>query len=62
MKTMTINRERAINGGKTYYYSCPWKDYTSTSYWKTYAHAIKHAYKKGYFALPFALIRTGLGL
>ena len=60
MKTMKIEETRDINGGKTY--KCPWGDYSSTSYWKTYAHALKCALKHGYFSAPIALIKAGLGI
>ena len=56
MTTITnIEMTRDINGGAKVY-MCPWKDYKSTNYWKAYGHAIVHAYRKGYFDLPFYLI------
>ena len=55
-----INNENMnIYGGRTYY--CPWRDYRSSSYWKTYAHAIKCAYKHGYFTIPFEIFKRAFG-
>ena len=55
-----INIIRSSNGGATVYV-CPWNDYRSTSFAKTWAHAIVHAAKKGWFSLPFQMIKTALG-
>ena len=56
---INIESTRDFNGGATVYL-CPWRDYRSTSFWKTYGHAIVHAYRKGYFDLPLALISLAL--
>ena len=63
MKNITKNIEviRSTNGGATVY-MCPWNDYRSTSFAKTWAHAVVHAAKKGYFNLPIWMIKTALGL
>ena len=63
MKNITKNIEviRSTNGGATIY-MCPWNDYRSTSFAKTWAHAVVHAAKKGYFNLPIWMIKTALGL
>lgn len=58
---MTETATRTANGGTKRYY-CPWNDYSSTSYWKTYGHAIVCAYKHGFFSVPIALIKAGLRL
>lgn len=62
MKNITMNTKenRTVNGGATIY-GCPMGDYYSTSFWKTYGHAIGHAAKKGIFDLPFWMIKTALG-
>ena len=54
------NDGKRIYGGRTYY--CPWSDYRSSSYWKTYAHAIKCAYRRGVFNVPIWMIKLGLRL
>ena len=63
MKNITKNIEviRSTNGGATVYV-CPWNDYRSTSFAKTYAHAVVHAAKKGYFNLPISMILKAFGL
>ena len=61
MKNMNIEAARNINGGAKRYY-CPWNDYSNTSYWKTYAHAIACAYRRGFFDIPIWMIKTGIGL
>ena len=62
MKNITKSIEviRSTNGGATVYI-CPWNDYRSTSFWKTWGHAIYHAAKKGVFDLPIWMIKTALG-
>ena len=61
MKTMELTTTRTINaGGKRYY--CPWGDYSNTSYWRTYGHAIQCAYRRGLFKIPIAMIRAGIKL
>lgn len=61
MKTMELTTTRTINaGGKRYY--CPWGDYSNTSYWRTYGHAIACAYRRGWFTIPIAMIRAGIKL
>ena len=62
MKNITNSIEviRSTNGGATVY-CCPWNDYRSTSFWKTYGHAIVHAAKKGIFDLPISMIKVALG-
>mgnify|MGYP004651090443 FL=1 len=61
MKKMNIEEARKINGGAKRYY-CPWNDYSNTSYWATYGHAIVCAAKRGLFDRPGALIKAGIGL
>ena len=61
MKNMEMTTTRTINaGGKRYY--CPWGDYSNTSYWRTYGHAIQCAYRRGLFKIPIAMIRAGIKL
>jgi hypothetical protein len=62
MKNITENLKitRSTNGGAKIYF-CPWGDYRSTSYWKTYSHTIAHAYRKGYFTIPIWMIKKALG-
>ena len=60
VRTLTKNEARELNGGRTYY--CPWGDYSNNSYWRTYGHAVAHAYRLGIFDFPLWLIKTGLGL
>ena len=61
MKNLAKNETCNLNGGSKRYY-CPWNDYSSTSYWKTYGHAITCAYKRGLFDIPISLIKAGLRL
>ena len=61
MKNLTKNETCNLNGGAKRYY-CPWNDYSSTSYWKTYGHAITCAYKRGLFDIPISMIKAGLRL
>ena len=56
-ETETMN----TNGGTKRYF-CPWNDYSNTSYWKTYGHAISCAYKRGLFNLPIAMIKAAIKL
>ena len=62
MKNITNNIEitRSTNGGATVY-GCPWGDYRSTSFAKTWGHAIVHAAKKGIFNLPISVLKIALG-
>lgn len=61
MKKMKNNEHaRKLNGG-TRVYICPWNDYRSTNFGRTWGHAIWHGYKKGLFNLPIWMIKTGLG-
>lgn len=61
MTAISKNNTHNINaGGKRYF--CPWNDYSSTSFWSTYGHAIKCAYKHGYFNVPIAMIKAGIRL
>ena len=61
MKKISESATRTFNaGGKRYF--CPWNDYSSSSYWSTYGHAIKCAYKRGLFNIPIWLIKAGIGL
>lgn len=56
-----ISEEEAreiCGGGKIY--SCPWKDYRSTNFWKTYGHAIVCANKHGLFDMPKALVKQAI--
>jgi hypothetical protein len=57
-KTETL---RAQYGGATIYI-CPWNDYRNKSFAKVWAHAIAHAYCKGYFALPIRMIKQAFHL
>lgn len=59
MKNITNNIQltRAVNGGTTYYI-CPWNDYCSTSFLKTWAHALVHAAKKSIVDLSQRTIRS----
>ena len=61
MKNMELTAICATNAGAKRYY-CPWGDYSNTSYWKTYGHAIQCAYRRGYFNIPIALIKAGIRL
>ncbi len=61
MKKMNSVEMLAIDGGKKIY-GCPWGDYSSTSYWSVYGHAIKCAYRHGYFNLPLWMIKKGIKL
>ena len=61
MKKMNIEEARKVNGGAKLYI-CPWKDYSNTSYWKTYGHAIACAYNRGLFNIPIAMIKAGIGM
>ena len=58
---MEIETSRNINGGAKRYH-CPWNDYSSTSYWSTYGHAILCAAKHGLFRIPIAMITKGIKL
>ena len=62
MKNITKSIEviRSTNGGATVYI-CPWNDYRSTSFAKTWGHAIVHAAKKGWFNLPIWMIKKAFG-
>ena len=51
LNLMTETENRNSNGGAKRYF-CPWNDYSSTSYWKTYGHAISCACKRGFSYLP----------
>lgn len=51
-----------IVGGAKKMYHCPWNDYNSTNYWKTYSHAVRCAYDHGMFDIPFVMIKAGLRL
>ena len=46
--------------GDTKCYFCPWNDYSNTSFWKTYGHAISCAYKRGLFNLPIEKIKSAI--
>ena len=61
MKKLEIEEARGINGGARRYY-CPWNDYSNSSYWRTYGHAIACAAKRGLFNLPIRMIKAGIGL
>lgn len=59
LSPLSDTEARNINaGGKIYI--CPWNDYSNTSYWKTYGHAISCAYKRGLFNLPIAMIKAAI--
>lgn len=59
---MISNEEaREIYGGAKIY-SCPWNDYRSTNFWKTYGHSIPCAYRHGLFNLPKKMIETAIKL
>lgn len=59
MKSMNEQEMRQVNAGYKIYI-CPWNDYSSRSYWSTYGHAIKCAYKHGLFNVPIAMIRAAI--
>lgn len=59
LRLMTVTETMNANGGTKRYF-CPWNDYSNTSYWKTYGHAISCAYKRGLFDLPIAMIRAAI--
>lgn len=61
LTTLSANKAHKYNGGYKVY-GCPWNDYSSRSYWSTYGHAIKCAYRHGFFRPAEALIRFGLKL
>ena len=61
LRLMNETETREANGGAKRYF-CPWKDYSSTSYWKTYAHAVGCAARRGLFDLPIKLIKAGIRL
>lgn len=61
MSIMTETENKKANGGAKRYF-CPWNDYSNTSYWKTYGHAISCAYRRGLFRLPISMIKAGIGL
>ena len=61
LKSIKTEDSRNINGGAKRYY-CPWNDYSNTSYWKTYGHAISCAYKRGLFNIPISMIKAGIFL
>lgn len=50
---------REIFGGAKVY-SCPWNDYRSTNFWKTYGHSIGCAYRHKLFDLPISLISRAI--
>ena len=60
MKKMNNEIMKRQFAGRTYF--CPWSDYSSNSFWTTYAHAIKCGYKHGYFDIPIAMIKAGIRL
>jgi hypothetical protein len=59
LKTLSINEAQRLNAGYKIYI-CPWNDYSSRSYWSTYGHAIKCAYKHGLFIVPIAMIKEAI--
>ena len=54
--TMNIKEIRTINGGATLY-GCPWNDYRSTSFAKTWAHAVVHAIKLSIYDLTYRSLK-----
>ena len=58
MKNITDSVEviRSANGGATIY-GCPWNDYKSTSFAKTWAHAVVHAFKLSIYDLAYRTIK-----
>ena len=59
LTSLSENEARQFNAGYKVY-SCPWNDYSNRSYWSTYGHAIKCAYRHGLFNLPISMIKAAI--
>ena len=61
MKKMNTNEMSKYQAGAKVY-SCPFgNDYSGTSYWAVYGHALVHGLKVGYFTPAIKLILKGFG-